>query len=407
MSRIATRPLFALVAALATIAAPADAGPHRPWTFAVSGDSRNCGNLVMPAIASAVHGEGADFYWHLGDLRRIRGIDEDYVRERRFTEARPSFDDYIRDAWPDFKAHQVKAFGDTPFFVGIGNHETIQPKTRGEFEREFEAMLDRPELKAQRVRDEKRLPPGMVGTARTYYHWIVDGIDFINLDNAVGDRFDDAQLAWFDAVVAAAISDRTVRTVVVGMHEALPHSLADHHSMCSSNDGILSGEKVYRKLVEAHKRGKHVYVLASHSHYYLENLYATKYWQDPRHGGVVLPGWIVGTAGAVRYPLPAEVAPGPGARSHVYGYLSGRVGADGDIAFTYHELTRADIDAALPPDDGPGDAAFGFDPTGAAAGDVGGVEIVLGEGLAGFEQLDDGFGELGAGGPGFIDPRVG
>jgi hypothetical protein len=356
------RPLFVLLAALtSTFSAQVDAGTHQPWTFAVSGDSRNCGNLVMPAIAAAVNREGAQFYWHLGDLRRIRGIDEDYVRERRFTATRPGFDDYLRDAWPDFKEHQVKPFGDTPFFVGIGNHETISPKTRGDFEREFEALLDRPELHAQRLRDERRLPAGVGGAARSYYHWIKDGVDFINLDNAVGDRFDDAQLAWFDAVVASAITDRTVRSVVVGMHEALPHSLSDHHSMCSSTGGILSGERVYRKLVEAQRRSKHVYVLASHSHYYLESIYATDYWKEPRHGGVVLPGWIVGTAGAVRYPLPAEVTPGPAARSHVYGYLSGVVAADGTIGFNYHELTKADLEATLPPDYESGDATFCFD----------------------------------------------
>jgi hypothetical protein len=26
-----------------------------PWTFAVSGDFRNCGDVVMPAIAAGVH----------------------------------------------------------------------------------------------------------------------------------------------------------------------------------------------------------------------------------------------------------------------------------------------------------------------------------------------------------------
>ena len=353
------RPLFVLLAALTcTFSAQVDAATHQPWTFAVSGDSRNCGNLVMPAIAAAVNREGAQFYWHLGDLRRIRGIDEDYVRERRFTATRPGFDDYLRDAWPDFNEHQVKPFGDTPFFVGIGNHETISPKTRDDFEREFQALLDRPELHAQRLRDARRLPAGVGGAARSYYHWIKDGVDFVNLDNAVGDRFDDPQLAWFDAVVAAAITDRAVRSIVVGMHEALPHSLSDHHSMCSSNDGILSGEKVYQKLVEAQKRGKHVYVLASHSHFYLENIYATAYWREPTHAGVALPGWIVGTAGAVRYPLPPEVTPGSSARSHVYGYLSGTVAADGTIDFRFHELAEADLQRVRSSDYTPDDVQY-------------------------------------------------
>ncbi|HZU41332.1 MAG TPA: hypothetical protein VE994_01570, partial [Terriglobales bacterium] len=59
------------------------------------------------------------------------------------------------------------------------------------------------------------------------------------------------------------------------------------------------------------------------------------YWQS--HGGV-LPGWIVGTAGAVRYRLPTDAT--PGAKTDVYGYLLGTVKADGEISFVFHELGR-------------------------------------------------------------------
>ena len=47
------------------------------WKFAISGDSRNCGDIVMPAIAESVLKEGASFYWHLGDYRAIYIFDED------------------------------------------------------------------------------------------------------------------------------------------------------------------------------------------------------------------------------------------------------------------------------------------------------------------------------------------
>src|SRR5579862_3364204 len=47
------------------------------WYFAVSGDSRNCGDVVMPAIAAGVIQSGASFYWHLGDFRAIYEFDED------------------------------------------------------------------------------------------------------------------------------------------------------------------------------------------------------------------------------------------------------------------------------------------------------------------------------------------
>jgi len=50
------------------------------WKFAVSGDSRNCGDVVMPAIADSVLKGDAQFYWHLGDYRAIYTFDEDYRR---------------------------------------------------------------------------------------------------------------------------------------------------------------------------------------------------------------------------------------------------------------------------------------------------------------------------------------
>lgn len=333
---------------------------HKPagWSFAASGDSRNCGNLVMPAIAAAVQADGDRFYWHLGDLRRIRGVDEDYVRESRYANSVPTLADYWTGAWSDFLVHQVRPFGSTPFFLGIGNHETIEPKTREEFRTTFATLLNRNELARQRRADAAPSTPGM--PPPTYYHWVIDGVDFINLDNATADSFDAEQLRWFDGIVARDLHDRHIRTLVVGMHEALPHSLAAGHSMCASDGGIQSGEHVYARLIDARKRGKRVYILASHSHYYLENLYATDYWRDPRHGGVVLPGWIVGTAGAVRYPLPIEVIPGPGARAHVYGYLAGLVGVDGAIDFRFHELAEADLQRALPGDYTPRDAEFCF-----------------------------------------------
>jgi hypothetical protein len=42
-------------------------------------------------------------------------------------------------------------------------------------------------------------------------------------------------------------------------------------------------------------------LLASHSHYYMKDIYNTPHWK-----GMVLPGWIVGTAGARRNPLPKK-----------------------------------------------------------------------------------------------------
>src|SRR5690242_14324513 len=46
-----------------------DTKEHQPtgtWTFAVSGDSRNCGDVIMPAIAADSASHAPRFYWHLG-----------------------------------------------------------------------------------------------------------------------------------------------------------------------------------------------------------------------------------------------------------------------------------------------------------------------------------------------------
>jgi hypothetical protein len=101
-----------------------------------------------------------------------------------------------------------------------------------------------------------------------------------------------------------------------------------------------------------------VYVLSSHSHFYLVDIYDTEHWRDPANGGVVLPGWVIGTAGAERYALPGEVTAGPDAREHVYGYLTGRVKRDGTIGFGFHELGEPELQDVRSPDYRAEDVAF-------------------------------------------------
>ncbi len=59
-----------------------------------------------------------------------------------------------------------------------------------------------------------------------------------------------------------------------------------------------------------------------------------------------MPGWIVGTAGAERYPLPplADLAK---SKTYVYGYMLGRVYPDGSIDFEFTELKTSDIPAEI------------------------------------------------------------
>jgi hypothetical protein len=60
-----------------------------------------------------------------------------------------------------------------------------------------------------------------------------------------------------------------------------------------------------------------------------------------QNGAKPLAGWIVGTAGAVRYALPPD-APAT-AKTDVYGYLVGTVASDGTIRFSYEQIHESDV----------------------------------------------------------------
>jgi len=310
------------------------------WKFAVSGDSRNCGDVVMPGIAASVIQHHAVFYWHLGDLRRIYDFDEDMQHQTKHQASPMTILEYEDTAWDDYIENQIVPFGSVPFFVGIGNHETIPPKMREQFLTQFADWLDAPVLQAQRLKDnpqDHRL--------RAYYHWVMRGVDFIYLDNATLAQFDTEQMKWLEGVLARDEADPAIKTVVVGMHRALPDSISSDHSMNESPDSTEGGRRAYKDLLhlqnEAHKR---VYVLASHSHYYMHGIFNSGYW---RANGGILPGWIVGTAGAVRYRLPQNWKDAREAKTDVYGYLLGTVSPNGEIRFDFQEVQEADIPTAV------------------------------------------------------------
>ncbi|CAN5567333.1 hypothetical protein BH10ACI2_BH10ACI2_20560 [soil metagenome] len=310
------------------------------WQFAFSGDSRNCGDVVMPAIAQDIAKTEAQFYWHLGDLRAISDFDEDIMN--RAGAKRPSISAYANGVWPDMIENQIDKFK-VPFFLGIGNHETAYPKTRQDYLIQFADWLNMPELKDQRLKDDPK-----DHKLRSYFHWQRDGIDFIYLDNATIDQFDGAQMAWFNKVMDRADADPKITTVVVGMHEALPDSLSYDHSMSDYGNGERSGRLVYKRLLKSQNEAKKiVYALASHSHFLMDNIYASDYWKA---NGGVLPGWIVGTAGAQRYKLPKDAEKySPIAKTNVYGYMLVTVNPPGQptgsMKFDFHQLNEPDIPA--------------------------------------------------------------
>jgi hypothetical protein len=322
---------------------PSSAQQSPTWNFVVSGDSRNCGDVIMPAIAAGAAVQAAQFYWHLGDLRAIYDFDQDILhsKETMARKAALAIADYERIAWDDSIQHQLAAFGEIPVFVGIGNHEVYAPKDREQFIIQFADWLDSPQLRGQRLKDnpnDHRL--------KTYFHWRKGPVDFVYLDNATPDQFDREQLNWFENVLSRDKEDSSVKSIVVGMHEALPDSLAAGHSMNDFPVAEKSGRMVYSDLLSAQQAAhKNVYLLASHSHFYVANVFNSEYWKT--HGGV-LPGWIIGTAGAVRYPLPPAVKQAANAaRTDVYGYLLGTVHDNGAIEFSFHEITEKDIPAGV------------------------------------------------------------
>ena len=314
-------------------------GDPAVWNFVVSGDSRNCGNVAMPAIANAARQNHANFYWHLGDLRMIQRPDEDYLHEPEHrSEAKNELillADYEKNAWTDFIQAQIVPFRDIPFFVGIGNHELIPPKTRDEFIKAFSPWLDQPVLRQQRISDNPA-----DSDIKTYFHWKQDGVDFMYLDNASPDQFAPRQLQWFEDVLRRDEIDPEVKTIVAAMHESLPDSLAEQHSMGSSETGKRTGRQVYADLAQARANGKKVYILASHSHFYMEGSFNTEFLRDKDS---VLPGWIIGTAGAYRYNLPADASEARKAVAATYGYLLGTVAPNGEISFTFKQINEADV----------------------------------------------------------------
>ena len=336
--------LFALVATTAVGVAQT---PASTWTFAVSGDSRDCGDFVMPAIAKQVLAEKDLFYWHLGDFRNIKKPDQDLVS--MLPPGPPiGIDEYHKIAWDDFLTRQIGSFGDLPVYLGRGNHESIDPMTREGYIAKFSGFLNRPDIVAQRKIDEEaeqKVDANYDGRAifgtQPWYHWIRNGVDFITLDNADYDEFSVGQLRWLRTVLNLDMApDSGVRAIVVGMHEALPNSTSIDHGMNDWAQGTHTGETVYTWLYDANAAGKHVYVLASHSHFYSPKIFYTYYWFE-YYGKTMLPGWIVGTAGAHRYALPQGAD--KDSKTYIYGFMQGTVHGDGTIDFALHELSENDL----------------------------------------------------------------
>jgi hypothetical protein len=323
---------------LAPLAMAAQNKGSRSWKFAVSGDSRNCGDIVMPAIARGVRASGARFYWHLGDFRAIYELDEDMSAPLSLGLHNKPLETltYLQEAWPDFIAHQIVPLGSLPVFLVMGNHEAIPPMSREGWLVQFADWLETPTIRGQRLKDDPA-----DHKLHAYYHWFERNIDFITLDNSTPDQFDPDQMKWLHQVLERDEASPQVRTIVVGMHEALPDSISRMHSMNESPRGTESGREAYEALWHAQEAAhKRVYLLASHSHFYMDHIFETPSWKDK-----VLPGWIIGTAGAIRYKLPPETTPAQHAQTNVYGYMIATVTPDDEVSFQFERLSLDDLRA--------------------------------------------------------------
>lgn len=316
------------------------------WRFAVSGDSRNCGDVVMPGIAKSVLEHNVEFYWHLGDFRLGYAIDEDMQNQAG---GQLTVGEYQKKAWDDFLAQQIAPFGSLPVHLGIGNHELYFHGTT-----EADEELSHAEF-------IKKFNQWLGGSKTANYHWKVRQVDFISMDNSRNSGFEADQLAWLDTVLKQDATDKNVRAVVVGLHRALPNSLACGHSMNGdlsssvedNRNSTETGRTAYKYLWQfQNTTGKGVYVLASHSHFFMENIFNTPYWNnrnetnsdilktENKKSETTLNGWLIGTAGAVRYRLPDNLPSSTPAISYVYGYLLGAVSADGTITFHFEQVTE-------------------------------------------------------------------
>ncbi len=331
---------LALLSSFTALALALPAWAQQEWTFAVAGDSRNCGDIVMPEIAHGANEHHALFYWHLGDFRATYTFDQDYLA----THPNPTIAGYLfYGGWQDFIDRQLEPFGHVRVFLGIGNHELVPPRTREEFVAQFADWLDAPPIRAQRLADDPH--DHMV---RTWYHWTTRGVDFINLDNGSTEQFDKAQMNWLMRLLDRDGADAAVHAIVVGMHEALPGSIAFAHSMDDAPAAKASGTAVYERLVKLRREThKPVYILASHSHFYMANIFNTP---ANRARDAVLPGWIIGTAGAERYALPKDTTGASDAETNVYGYATALVrleNAADPIRIEFHRIEEKDVPPAV------------------------------------------------------------
>ena len=353
------------VAAQATHSWCAPPVAHPVWRFAFSGDSRNCGDLVMPAIANSIQRTGlpkVDFYWHMGDFRWMDHIDADMRDSSDLEWQGPPWECNEQSSWHDADAGEYRAGGawndfimrqiepfTVPVYLGIGNHELYERGRQANGTPTDEVQSRADYLQAFCLSHAKKSRSGgsksCNASSRTYYRWIHNGVDFINLDDAGphGFQFDgDVQSNWLQGVLQEDQTDSAVKTIVVGMHRPLPQNAA-------IAEDVAGGAEIYNRLLGFRERShKSVYVLASHCHFMMTDIYDTPELRGRSVEGPLC-GMVAGTAGARRYQLPAIQSQKIATNSNYdYGYLLADVDAEGKIGFDFRPITKEELSKAAP-----------------------------------------------------------
>src|SRR5262249_38807501 len=136
--------------------------------------------------------------------------------------------EYKSHAWNDFIEKQLGGFGKLPIYLGIGNHEisryTIanEPSesfanlTRDDCARKDDLSIFTPWLDTSTLRKYRCTNSTADCPPKTYYHWVLHNVDFIELDNGGDDGFSSEQMPWFKELLQHDEAEPAIRTVVVG-----------------------------------------------------------------------------------------------------------------------------------------------------------------------------------------------
>ena len=217
----------------------------------------------------------------------------------------------------------------------MGNHETIPPATRDAWLIQFADWLEIPRIRAQRLKDNPQ-----DHKLHAYYHW-VKAQRRLYYARQRQRRISSMPLSS-TGFARSSSAMKHPRISEPSWSECTRHCPAASDTRTAwaiGPQGDKSGREVYQQLWHAQDSAhKRVYILASHSHFFMEDVYQTADWKNK-----VLPGWIVGTAGAVRYRIPPEAGPAQKAQTDVYGYMIGTVAADGSVSFEFQKLSLEDL----------------------------------------------------------------